>query len=75
MTVTQANSLSKDTVTFFLSAAVTNDEIFAFMTEVSSWPDPTTAGKTGTGLKTITKPVILLLCTLAKDAHKILSEG
>ena len=75
MTLTAGNSLLKELIQFFSHAGVSNDEIFSFMTEPSSWPDPATAGNNATALLHITVPVKLLLCQLASHTHKMLQRG
>ena len=75
MTITAGVSLLKELIQFFSHAGVSNDEIFSFMTEPSSWPDPAKAGSQATALTHITVPVKLLLCQLASYTHKVLQRG
>ena len=75
MTQTHRTALLKDLIQYFSHAGVINDEIFAFMTDPTSWPDPFTAGKNDTALTQITVPVKLLLCQLASKATRMLTAG
>ena len=75
MTQTHGSCFLKDLIQYFSHAGVINDEFFSFMTDSSSWPDPSTAGQNATALLHITVPVKLLLCQLASSAHKMLAKG
>ena len=75
LNTTQSNALNKDLATYLTFAGVINNEIFSFMSDSSSWPSPSTAGKNGMALSSISVPVILLLAQLAKHAHKMIKEG
>ena len=46
---------------FFTKAGVTNNHIFGFMSDPTSWPDPNRSGPNQSSLKSVTRPVILLL--------------
>ena len=72
---TKTSDLKKDMTKFFSKASVTNEEIFSFMIDSSSWPDPSKAGPNGGSLQTITMPVVLLLSQLAFSVRKMLQAG
>ena len=72
---TKTSDLKKDMTKFFSKASVTNEEIFSFMVDSTSWPDPSTSGPNGGSLQNITMPVVLLLSQLASSVQKMHKAG
>ena len=70
-----SSTLDTDLAGFFTTAGVTNDETFAFMSDSSSWPPVTSAGRNGYNYKSITIPVVMLLSQLAGKVQQMLDEG
>ena len=58
---------------YFTAAGISNEEIFSFMTEFASWPDPLTV--IGGTVNSITLPVLLLLSQIAVKTNIMLKEG
>ena len=72
---TAQETLLNQLETFFTKAGVTNDHIFGFMSDPTSWPDPNRSGLNQSALKSVTRPVILLLSELAGNVHFMLSKN
>ena len=75
MTKPKASSLEKDLSTYFKHVGITNDEIFSFMVDPSSWPPATKLTRSGSNLSNINVPVTLLLSQLAKYCQYMLAEN
>ena len=74
MSTPTKTALEKDLKKYFDVSGITNEEVFSFMVDPSSWPDYSKLGPRGSPLKSITVPVTLLMSQLAKYCQTMLKE-